>query len=241
LQAPAPLVELQLLRRPAVLTGNGCATVLGVAMYMYMSGVTEFVQAPRAGGYGFSASVVVAGLCLVPLSVASFAGSRALPWLIARIGPRVLLPLGSLAVAAAGVFFALLHAQLWQAFVMMAILGVGIGLTSAAIPGMIIRAVPECETGSAMGFYQVVRYLGFSLGSALTASILAAHTRPGHQLPTGSGYSVLWWIAVAIYLAGATLAWVLPARGAPPDPGEERLAEEKAELGPAGFVGLSRE
>jgi MFS family permease len=241
LRATAPLVELRLLRRPAVLTGNGCAMVLGVAMYMYMSGVTEFVQAPRAGGYGFSASVVVAGLCLVPLSVASFAASRTLPWLIARIGSRALLPLGSLAVAAAGVFFALLHAELWQAFVMMAILGVGIGLTSAAIPGMIIRAVPETETGSAMGFYQVVRYLGFSLGSALTASILAGHTRPGHQLPTGSGYTVLWWLAVAICVAGATLAWVLPARGAVPDRGEERLGKENAERGPAGFVGLARE
>ncbi len=40
---------------------------------------------------------------------------------------------------------------------MMAIVGVGLGYTFAAIPGLIVRAVPEEETGSAMGFYQVVR------------------------------------------------------------------------------------
>jgi MFS family permease len=241
LRASAPLVQLRLLRHPAVLTGDGCAIVLGVAMYMYMSGVTEFVQAPRGGGYGFSASVVVAGLCLVPLSVASFAASRALPWFTALVGPRALLPLGSVTVALAGVFFALFRTSLWQAFVTMAILGIGVGLTSAAIPGLIIRAVPESETGSVMGFYQVVRYLGFSLGSALTASILAGHTRPGRQLPAVSGYTLLWWVAVAICLAAAALAWVLPSRGAAPNRAEEDLAEENAELGPAGFVGLARE
>ena len=38
------------------------------------------------------------------------------------------------------------------------------GFTFAAIPGLIVRAVPSEETGSAMGFYQVVRYVGFSIG-----------------------------------------------------------------------------
>lgn len=241
LRSGAPLVELRLLRHPAVLTGDGCAIVLGVAMYMYMSGVTEFVQAPRSGGYGFSASVVVAGLCLVPLSIASFAASRALPWLTKRVGSRGLLPIGSLAAAAAGLFFALFHTSLWQAFVMMAILGVGIGSTSAAIPGLIVGAVPESETGSAMGFYQVVRYIGFSLGSALTASILAGHTPPGRHLPTESGYTMVLWIAVAVCIAAAVLAWLLPTRGEGGRYLDEVIAEEDAELGPAGFIGITTE
>jgi MFS family permease len=241
LHARAPLVELRLLRHPAVLTGDACAVVLGVAMYMYLSGVTEYVQAPSSTGYGLSASVVVAGLCLVPLSIASFAASRALPWLTKTVGVRSLLPLGSLTVAASGAFFALFHTSLWQAFVMMALLGVGIGSTSAAIPGLIVRAVPDSETGSAMGFYQVVRYIGFSLGSALTASILASHTRSGQHLPSEGGYTLVFWIGVVICLGAAILAWVLPARAARPDRREEQLAEENAELGPAGFVGLTQE
>jgi len=59
---------------------------------------------------------------------------------------------------------------------MMGVLGVGLGATYAAIPGLIVQSVPANETGSAMGFYQVVRYAGFSLGSAATASVLASHT-----------------------------------------------------------------
>lgn len=241
LHAHAPLVQLRLLRHPAVLTGDVCAIVLGMAMYLYLSWVTDYIQGPRATGYGLSASVVVAGLSLVPLSITSFAVSRALPWFNTHFGPRALLPLGSLAVAAAGIFFALFHTSLWQAFVMMAILGVGIGTTSAAIPGLIVRAVPDSETGSATGFYQVVRYLGFSLGSALAASILASHTPPGQPLPAQSGYTLLFWAGVAICTAAAALAWFLPTRGGAPDrsqdqPGDEQLAEEDAELGPTGII-----
>lgn len=212
LHSAAPLVALRHLRHSAVLTGNACAVVLSVALYMYLSGVTAFVQTPRSSGYGFSTSVFVAGLCLVPFSIASLAASRALPWLSKVVGRRALLPLGSLAVAIAGVFFALFHTSLWQAFIMMAALGLGLGLTYAMIPGLIIGAVPESETGSAMGFYQVLRYVGFSAGSAVTAALLANHTLPGQHLPEESGYTLTMWIAAALCAVAAVLAWALPGR-----------------------------
>jgi len=212
LRARAPLVELRLLRHPAVLTGNTVGLVQGVAMYINISTVIAYVQTPSAAGYGFSASVVVAGLILVPFSIASLTASRALPRLARTIGERAILPLGALTVGAASAFFALFHSGLWEAFAMMAILGVGLGLSFAAIPGLIVRSVPSDETGSAMGFYQVVRYVGFSLGSALTAAVLAGHTPAGSQLPTESGYGLALWVAVGFCLAAAALAWVLPER-----------------------------
>jgi MFS family permease len=234
-----PLVELRLLRHPAVLTGDVCATVLGVAMYMFLSIVTEFVQTPSATGYGFGASVVVAGLCLVPFSILSVSSARLLPWLGRTVGERAILPLGCAVVAIAGAFFALAHGALWEAFVTMSIVGVGMGLTFAAIPGMIVRAVPDHETGSAMGFYQVVRYVGFSLGSALAASILAAHTPAGAHLPAIGGYTTTLWIAIAICGVAGALAWFLPQRGAR-HAAAATHGEQDAELGAAGLVGIDR-
>lgn len=241
LRTRAPLVDLRLLRRPAVLTGDGCAIVLGIAMYMYISAVTAYVQTPRETGYGFSATVVVAGLCLVPFSVLSIAASRALPRLTQAVGSRALLPIGCLVVASGGAFFALLHSALWQAFVMMGIVGVGFGLTFAAIPGIIVQAVPDSETGSAMGFYQVVRYIGFSLGSALTGSILASRTATGEHLPAETGFSLVLWTAVAVCVVAAVLAWVLPGRGAAHGARGSGLADRDAQLGSAGLIGLTRE
>jgi MFS family permease len=223
-----------------LLTADACALVLGVAMYMYLSSVTEYVQTPRSAGYGFSSSIVVAGLCLVPFSIFSLAASRALPRLSGLVGHRAVLPLGSLVVAAAGAFFAAFHGALWQAFVMMAILGTGLGSTFAAIPGLIVRSVPERETGSAMGFYQVVRYVGFSLGSALTASILAGRTLDGAHLPTESGYPIVVWVGTVISLVAAILAWALPDRG-DARATQGHFGEEDAELASAGLAGPTRE
>src|SRR6202012_2922535 len=112
------------------------------------------------------------------------------------VGARNRLPTGCLAVAAGGVVFALFDGHLWGAFAMMGVLGLGYGLTYAAIPGIIVRAVPESETGSATGFYRVVRYIGFSVGSPLAASVLAGATPAGSQLPDHSGYQSLTWIGV---------------------------------------------
>jgi MFS family permease len=243
LRVPDPLVDLRLARIPAVLSADVCATILGVAMYMYLSGVSEFVQAPSSLGYGFGASVVVAGLALVPFSVVSMVGARLLPFSTRIVGARNLLPAGCLAVAAGGVVFALTDGHLWGAFLMMGVLGLGYGLTYAAIPGIIVRSVPESETGSATGFYQVVRYIGFSVGSALAASVLAGATPAGSQLPTVSGYHAVTWIGVGICVIAAIFAWLLPilgGRGTPTDPSaaETRREEEEAELASAGLPGV---
>jgi MFS family permease len=241
LRSAAPLIELRLLRHRAVLTADASAFVLGAAMYLNLSVVTAFVQAPAAGGYGFDASVLTAGLCLVPFSITSLIASRALPLAARVLGPRGVLPFGCLVVAAAGALFALAHGQLWEAFAVMAILGVGLGFTFAAIPGLIVRAVPEEETGSAMGFYQVVRYIGFSIGSALAASILAAHTPGGRHLPTELGFETALWVAAALCVLAAVVAWTVPGRPAPVGASARELGRfetEDAELGAAGVVGL---
>jgi hypothetical protein len=91
-----------------------------------------------------------------------------------------------------------------------------------------------------MGFYQVVRYVGFSLGSALAASILASHTPAGQHLPAIGGYTTTMWIAIAICGVAGALAWFLPERGARRAAAAAALGEKDAELGAAGLVGIKR-
>jgi len=101
--------------------------------------------------------------------------------------------------------------------------------------------VPSSETGSAMGFYQVVRYVGFSLGSALAASLLAGHTPAGAHLPAAGAYPQALWVASGICVVAGIVAWLLPhAPPGPADPALARLGEEDAELGGAGLVGIER-
>jgi MFS family permease len=243
LRLPAPLVDLRQLRHRAVLGADLAAVLLGLALYMFLTVVTEFVQTPAAQGFGFGASTLVAGLCLVPFSIFSLAASRVMSPLTRRLGTRAVLAIGSLVIAAGGSFFALVHDSLWQACATMGLLGIGFGFTFAAIPGLITRSVPAHEVGSAMGFYQVVRSIGFSVGSALVASVLAAHELAGSSFPAESGYEVALWIGAAACLAAAVVAVVLSPPegegGGPPTAEQERLARDDAELASAGIVDAS--
>jgi MFS family permease len=129
--------------------------------------------------------------------------------------------------ASASTYFALDHGSLWQAFVTMGIVGLGIGFTFAAMPGFIIRAVPTAETGSATGFYQVLRNIGLSVGSAFGAAVLLGYTAHGATFPDLGGFRVALLLSTGLAVLTAVLAFVLPG-GA----GSEPLPAPTEVLGP---------
>lgn len=242
LRAAEPLVDLTQLRHRAVLGADVSSALLGIALYMFLTVITEFVQTPSAEGFGFDASTLVAGLCLIPFSVASLLGSRLMTATLRRFGSRTALAIGGTAIVTAGVFFALVHGALWQACVMMALLGIGFGFTFAAIPGLITRSVPAQEVGSAMGFYQVVRSIGFSAGSALVASILASHEIAGSSFPAVGGYTTALWVGAGIAVFATLVAVALapretrPSSASPIAEQELETWRDDAELASAGLI-----
>ena len=231
-----PLVDLRQVRLRPVLMADVAGFLISLAMYLFLPVIVEFVQIPTSTGYGFGASVLVSGLLLVPLSVGTFVASRCLPAFARRFGIRPMIPLGSLLFASASLYFALVHRSLWDAFATVGVAGLGVGFTFAAMPGFIIRAVPPDETGSATGFYQLLRSLGLSTGSAVAAAVLAAFTVAGHLLPTVRGFQTALLIASGLCLLTAVLSYVLsggadPRPRGPVDPSVEEAMEEGAELG----------
>jgi predicted MFS family arabinose efflux permease len=239
-----PLVDLRQVRNRSVLTADISGFLISIAMYLLLPIIVEFVQIPRSAGYGFGASLVVSGLVLVPLSAGSFVASRLLVVYERRFGPRTMIPLGSVVFALAASFFAFEHSALWEAFVTVAICGLGVGFTTGAMPGFIVRTVAPSETGSATGFYQVVRSIGLTVGSALSAAVLMSHTRHGQSLPDVDGFKVALIIASALCVATGVVSFVLPGRAPSPrnaiTVGEERDLEvvmmDEAELGGAGLI-----
>jgi MFS family permease len=231
-----PLVELRLVRRRSVLAANVTGLSLGVSMYLGISLITQVVQLPT----GMDKSVFIAGLCLVPLSLLSAGSSRLLPSVRRVAGQRAVIPLGTVAITIGMLFFALTGDALWQAFVTMAFVGLGIGFTFAAMPGLIVGSVPKDETSSAMSFYQVTRYVGFSIGSGLAITLLNAFDHGGELTP--SAYSSTFLIGAGLCAATAVIAWIMPGRTPVPavvdDPAADELAIEEGELAAAGLERL---
>lgn len=204
--ASHPLVDLGLLRHASIAVTNCTALLIAMALYIYLPLLTDFVQTPKSDGYGFGASVVVTGLMFLPFSALSTSMSRVATAFGRRFGQEWVVPVGALVMAVAVAWFALAGRAIWEGFVAMGICGVGVGFTFAAMPGLIVRSVPGEETGSALGFYQVIRYVGFSLGSGVGATLLASFTRAGHTVPQRSGLTLGFAVAAGICVAAALVS-----------------------------------
>jgi MFS family permease len=204
-----PLVDLRLARGRTALSAHSAALLVGLANYLLLAAVPILAQAPAEGAAGFGTTIVVAGLILLPFSAAGALAGRLVRELAGRAGAHVVLPVAALVQAVAFVVFALARAELWQLFVVMAVAGLGVGAAFAAFPALVVSAVPASETGSAMSLNQVLRYVGFALGSALTATLLAATTPAGTGVPGRAGYTAIALVGLAVCLITAVLTWLV--------------------------------
>ena len=202
-----PLVDLVALRHPAVAGANLIMGVAGVAMYLLFTLITRYVQTPPRAGYGYGLTAVQAGLVLVPFSALGFLAGRVIPRLRHRAGPFVLLAAGGVVVAAACCLFAATRSSgLAWPIIAMAVLGFGVGGFSAVMPQAILAVTPPRETAAAMSVNQVIRSVGFSLGSAAGGLVLATYTPAGQFAPDGQGYTTAAWAAAVLAVVVAALA-----------------------------------
>lgn len=209
LRTPHPLVDLRLLRHRSVLAANSTILLVGIGIYPLLSLVVRFVQTPPSTGYGFGASVIIAGTMLVPFSLASFVASKVAVPVARRTSPELVVALSCIVLLATMGSFLVAHDTLWEILTVMGLAGFGVGCVFASNPLQIIRGVPAQETGSAMSFYQVLRAVGFSAGSALSATVLVIYIPAGHALPTITGYNVASLISIGVLFAALVLSSAL--------------------------------
>jgi EmrB/QacA subfamily drug resistance transporter len=184
----SPLIDLRMMRRPAVWTNNLVALLLGAGMYGVFAFLPQFVQTPSSSGYGFTASITQSGLLILPSSVAMFAVGMYSSRIATVIGGKTTVILGCAIGAGAVLIFAFAHDQKWQLYVGTAIMGVGMGLVFAVMSSLIVAAVPQEQTGVASGMNANIRTIGGSIGAALMASVVTSDVGPG-GLPKEAGYS----------------------------------------------------
>ncbi|SNX99155.1 Predicted arabinose efflux permease, MFS family [Geodermatophilus sabuli] len=212
LRTRAPLIDLRLARGRLPASGHASVLLVSLANYLMLGSVPILAQTPADSGYGFGASGLVAGLLLLPFSLAGMLAGPLSRRLGERVRPRVVLVVGALLMAAAQGLFAAYRSELWVLLVVTAVAGLGVSTVFAAAAGLVVSAVPPRETGSAMALNQVLRYAGFAVGSASTATVLAVATPAGGELPAGVAYTVIGVIGSATCVLAALVVWFLAGR-----------------------------
>jgi MFS family permease len=204
------LIDMRMMRLPAVWTTNLVALLFGAGMFAAYAFVPQFMQIPRAAGYGFGASVTRAGLLMLPMLVAmAVAGSLSGP-IASRVDVKAQLVLGSGFGLIACIAFAAFHASPWEVALAGAIFGVGIGLAYASMTSLIVQSVPRSQTGAASGMNANIRTIGGSIGTAVVSSIITGHLQAS-GLPFESGFTNAFTVLACVAGAAVVLALLVPA------------------------------
>ena len=234
LRSANPLIDMRMMRLPAVWTTNLVSLLFGAAMFGVFAFLPQLMQIPRSSGYGFGASVTGAGLLMLPMLVTmavfgSLSGplSRWFPW----FGSKAQLIAGAALATLACVSFGLRHGAKWEVAVAGAVFGIGLGLVYSSMINLIVQSVPMHQTGAASGMNTNIRTIGASIGTAMVSSIIAGHPGP-EGVAAESGYTTSFLILAVIAAAAFSVALLVPAARRPAGELGDQPAESYPDLTP---------
>src|SRR4051794_8126573 len=209
LRSAAPLVDLRVSARPQVLFTNISSVAVGFAMYGMSLIPTQILMAPEQTGYGMGRTMIQTGLLLAPSGFVMYLFSSVGARLSAARGPRTSLSTGIVVIGAGYVSALFLRDQPWEITLATVFIGAGIGIAYAAMPALIMGAVPITETAAANGLNALMRSMGTSLSSAVISVVLAHQVvRFGSvTLPSSHGFTLA--LLISIAATGVALAFSL--------------------------------
>ena len=222
LKVPEPMVAMGMMRDRGVMWANIVAIIVGFSMYGTFLLVPTFVQmgaglpdslASRID-YGFGASVIVAGLFLVPSSIAMLIVGPLGGALEPRLGAKALTGAGSVVLGLGGLMLALFHTEGWEIILAMTLIGIGVALVYAMLAKLIIDRVSPQVTGVAIGVNTVMRTIGGVIGAQVGAALLSSITIPGTDLPAEEAFTATFLVAACVAFLGAIAVLRVPGRGA---------------------------
>jgi MFS family permease len=204
----APLLDVRLMISRPILVTNLIGLLIGLLMFVFFLGVFQLVQTPRAiAGYGFTATAVVAAVVYrLPGTLASVLGAPIGGALVKAFGGRATaVTAGSVGTLGFGVL-CYEHDRPYQVILGATAAGLAIGLGYAAMPALLMTAVPFEHIAVGTTVNALSRWVGGAAASSLVAVILARSTSDGKPADESA--------IVVIFAVGAvaSVAVVLLAR-----------------------------
>ena len=210
-RSQSPLVDMKMMRIPAVWSTNLAALLFGFGMFAMFVTLPQFTETPTHVGYGFGASVTQSGLYLAPFALAMVIFAPMTGRLSKAVGSKMVLVAGSLFSAASYLLLILNHTQQWPIYVATGLLGIGIALGFASMANLIIEAVPAEQTGVATGMNTNIRNIGAALGSGIATSLVVSGMVPG-GFPKEHGYVLAFAVSGLALVVAALAALTIPRR-----------------------------
>jgi MFS family permease len=232
------LIDLDMMRLPAVWTNNMVALLIGIGMYAVFGFLPEFVQTPTSTGYGFGLSITQSGLVLLPSTITMFITGSYVGRFAKVVGNKALVVVGCLLGMVSMMMLAVAHHDRWELYIATGIMGIAFGLAFSAMSSLIVSSVPVAQTGVASGMNANIRTIGGSIGSAMMASIVTSSlARDG--LPKEAGYTIGFALLGVALIVAAVAAVLIPtsSRAGSANPDDEPAHAELAMIAGGTIVG----
>jgi len=210
LRSANPLIDMAMMRVRGVWTVNLAAFLVGGGLYAWFLLLPQFAQLPKSTGFGYGASVVVAGLYLLPCAVGMGVLGSVAGRVERRFSSRSALIAGAAISAAACGWLTIASRHPYDMLLSSTLLGIGIGLAFAALGNLIVQAVPANQTGAASGMNTVLRTLGGAVGGQIAATFVVGGTV--HGLPALTGFTKTFAMAALVLICCAIAALLIPSR-----------------------------
>lgn len=217
-----PLVDISMLTHRGTIGASLASMLLGFALFAGFSLLPNFVQTPSQVGYGFGASVLGAALYLLPTTVLMLVVSPVAGRLIRRHSAATMVAAGSLVAALSNLWLVLRHDHSYDIYLATTLLGLGVGLSFAALGTMAVEHVDPSKTAVASAVNALVRLVGGSVAGAVISAILTSNTIRNTTVPSVHAYQLSFSIATGCVTLAAAFAgffgWLNRRHAASADP-----------------------
>ncbi|GAA2078183.1 MFS transporter [Microbacterium hatanonis] len=211
LRVTNPLVDIRVSARGPVLMTNLASIAMGFALFSSSIVFPQLLGLPTQTG-GLGLTLLSASFVLMPSGLAMLAMSPVAGRLERRLGPKPLLVAGALLIALSYIGALAFDLDVALVLVFNILIGVGIGLGYAAMPTLIMQAVPRSETGAANGLNTLMRALGTSIAAAVVAVILTESSVAfgDVMVPSSAGFQAAFACGLAAAAVCAVIAFFIP-------------------------------
>ncbi|MFY1697384.1 MULTISPECIES: MDR family MFS transporter [unclassified Solwaraspora] len=166
-----PILPLGLFRERTVALATAAGFVLGLVMFGSIIFIPLYLQIVKG------ASPTASGLLMLPMMAGIIVTSVVAGRAMTRYGRYKWFPVaGSVSLVLGGLLFTRLEVDtsLWLAFLMMVIIGVGLGLSMQSLVLAVQNAIPLRDLGAGTSAVTFFRSLGGSFGVAILGAVLNA-------------------------------------------------------------------
>lgn len=213
-RARQPLVDLGLIVVRPFLDANICVFAFGYSFLIALLLIPPIAGAPEAAEYGSGLSTIGIGIVLSPIGIAGVVAGWVAGRVVDRVGPRLLVGVGSTLGVATYAFLAFAHDTPALLIGESALLGLSYGFALTGIYHVVVHGVGPDKTSIAVAVNIVIRNTAAAVGAQVAVAIITAAGLTG-GIPADSGYSRAFAMgaagAVALMFASARL----PGKSAP--------------------------